>query len=70
MDGAEMDLVTHSFNGFPAPTATEFGAFLKAVAASAPFSSPERVSGAFCTSRSAKKAAVKSGSCPPRNDRP
>ena len=35
-DGSEMDLVTHSFNGFPAPTATEFGAFLKAVAASAP----------------------------------
>jgi len=35
-DGSEMDLVTHSFNGFPAPTAKEFGAFLKAVAASAP----------------------------------
>jgi catalase len=33
-DGSEMDLVTHSFNGFPAPNAAEFGAFLKAVAAS------------------------------------
>ena len=35
-DGSEMDLVTHSFNGFPAATAAEFGAFLKAVAASGP----------------------------------
>jgi catalase len=35
-DGSEMDLVTHSFNGFPAATAAEFGAFLKAAAASGP----------------------------------
>lgn len=35
-DGSEMDLVTHSFNGFPAANAAEFGAFLKAVAASGP----------------------------------
>jgi catalase len=35
-DGSEMDLVTHSFNGFPAATAAEFDAFLKAVAASGP----------------------------------
>jgi catalase len=35
-DGSEMDLVTHSFNGFPAATATEFDGFLKAVAASGP----------------------------------
>lgn len=35
-DGSDMDLVTHSFNGFPAATAAEFGAFLKAVAASGP----------------------------------
>jgi catalase len=35
-DGSEMDLVTHSFNGFPAATAAEFDTFLKAVAASAP----------------------------------
>ena len=31
-----MDLVTHSFNGFPAANAAEFGTFLKAVAASGP----------------------------------
>ena len=35
-NGSEMDLVTHSFNGFPAATATEFDGFLKAVAASGP----------------------------------
>lgn len=35
-DGSEMDLVTHSFNGFPAANAAEFGLFLKAVAASGP----------------------------------
>ncbi|HWK63588.1 MAG TPA: catalase family peroxidase [Rhizobiaceae bacterium] len=35
-DGSEMDLVTHSFNGFPAATATDFDQFLKAVAASGP----------------------------------
>ncbi len=33
-DGAEMDIVTHSFNGFPAATAQDFDAFLKAAAAS------------------------------------
>jgi catalase len=33
---SEMDLVTHSFNGFPAATAAEFDTFLKAAAASGP----------------------------------
>ena len=31
-----MDLVTHSFNGFPAANAAQFGEFLKAAAASGP----------------------------------
>ena len=35
-DGSEMDLVTHSFNGFPAANAAQFGEFLKAAAASGP----------------------------------
>ena len=35
-DGSEMDLVTHSFNGFPAANAKDFGDFLKAAAASGP----------------------------------
>ncbi len=35
-DGSEMDLVTHSYNGFPAANAAEFDQFLKAAAASAP----------------------------------
>src|SRR6186713_648364 len=35
-DGSEMDLVTHSFNGFPAATANDFHVFLQAVAASGP----------------------------------
>jgi catalase len=35
-NGSEMDLVTHSFNGFPAATAAEFHGFLKAAAASGP----------------------------------
>jgi len=34
--GSEMDLVTHSFNGFPASNAAEFDGFLKAAAASGP----------------------------------
>ena len=33
-DGSEMDLVMHSFNGFPAATAADFHLFLQAVAAS------------------------------------
>ncbi|RWO75244.1 MAG: catalase family peroxidase [Mesorhizobium sp.] len=33
-DGSVMDVVTHSFNGFPAATAADFGQFLKAAAAS------------------------------------
>jgi catalase len=35
-DGANLDLVSHSFNGFPAATAAEFAEFLKAVVASGP----------------------------------
>jgi catalase len=35
-DGSEMDLVMHSFNGFPAATGAEFDSFLKAAAASGP----------------------------------
>ena len=35
-DGSEMDLVTHSFNGFPAASVADFATFLKAVAASGP----------------------------------
>jgi catalase len=35
-DGSEMDVVTHSFNGFPAATAADFDQFLKAAAASGP----------------------------------
>ena len=35
-DGSEMDLVTHSFNGFPAANAADFDQFLKAAAASGP----------------------------------
>jgi catalase len=35
-NGSEMDLVAHSFNGFPAASAAEFDAFLKAAAASGP----------------------------------
>lgn len=35
-DGAETDLVTHSFDGFPVKTGEEFGVFLRAVAASGP----------------------------------
>jgi catalase len=34
--GSEMDMVTHSFNGFPASNAAEFDGFLKAAAASGP----------------------------------
>ncbi len=33
-DGSETDLVTHSFNGFPAPTADEFRQFLIAIGTS------------------------------------
>jgi catalase len=35
-DGSDTDLVTHSFNGFPAPTADEFRQFLLALAGSGP----------------------------------
>jgi catalase len=35
-DGSEMDLISHSFNGFPAANAAEFDGFLKAAAASGP----------------------------------
>ena len=35
-DSSDMDVVTHSFNGFPAATSADFGQFLKAAAASGP----------------------------------
>lgn len=35
-DGSALDLVTHSFNGFPTATADEFGELLRAVSASGP----------------------------------
>jgi catalase len=35
-DGSETDLVTHSFNGFPTPTADEFRQFLIALGSSGP----------------------------------
>jgi catalase len=35
-EGASLDLVAHSFNGFPATTAAEFGELLKAIVASGP----------------------------------
>lgn len=35
-DGSDTDLVTHSFNGFPAPTADEFRQFLIAIGTSGP----------------------------------
>jgi catalase len=35
-DGSESDLVTHSFNGFPSPTAEEFRQLMLAVGASGP----------------------------------
>jgi catalase len=35
-DGSETDLVTHSFNGFPAPTAEDFRQFLVALGTSGP----------------------------------
>ena len=47
-DGSEMDLVTHSFNGFPAATAAEFGQFLKAAAASGPERPSPRPSRNIC----------------------
>ena len=47
-DGSEMDLVTHSFNGFPAATAADFDAFLKAVAASGPERQSPRRSSNTC----------------------
>ncbi len=35
-DGSEIDVVAHSFDGFPTRTATEFGALLRAIGASGP----------------------------------
>jgi catalase len=35
-NGADVNLVTHSFNGFPVSTADEFGKLLRAIAASGP----------------------------------
>jgi catalase len=35
-DGSNFDLVNHSFNGFPTPTAADFGDLLQAIAASGP----------------------------------
>jgi catalase len=35
-DGSEMDIVSHSFNGFPTKTAMEFGQLLRAIGSSGP----------------------------------
>jgi catalase len=36
VDGSEMDIVSHSFNGFPTKTAGEFGQLLRAIGSSGP----------------------------------
>ncbi len=36
IDNSALDIVAHSFNGFPTPTAAEFGVLLRAIAASGP----------------------------------
>ena len=39
-DGSSLDIVCHSFNGFPVATSNEFSAFLQAIARSRPVAKP------------------------------
>ena len=54
-DGSAMDIVSHSFNGFPVATSAEFGMLLRAIAASGPGAAKPSQLDAFLSSHPAAK---------------
>jgi catalase len=66
-DGSEMDLVTHSYNGFPAATTAEFGNFLKAIAASGPSATKPTAIEKYIETHPAAKAFVTQQKPPPES---
>ena len=64
-DGVETDLVTHSFDGFPASTADEFRALFVALAASPPQSGRPTAIESFLRDHPAAKAFLEAPKPPP-----
>ena len=66
-DGANLDVVSHSFNGFPVATAEEFSAFLRALGASGPGSAAPTKLDAFLAAHPIAKAFLTSQKPPPKS---
>ena len=64
-DGTDTDLVTHSFNGFPAPTADEFRQFLIALGTSGPAVAHPTPADAYLAAHPVAKTFLESQKAPP-----
>lgn len=66
-DGSTMDIVAHGFNGFPVATADEFGALLRAIAASGPNAAKPTALDIFFTTHPAAKTFLTTQKPPPES---
>ncbi len=66
-DGTQTDLVMHSFNGFPAPTAEEFRRFLIALGTSGPGAAKPTPAETYLAAHPVAKAFLESQKAPPRS---
>lgn len=64
-DGSNCDVVSHSFNGFPVPTASQFGELLRAIGASGRTASKPTALDAFLASHPVAKHFLTSQDPPP-----
>jgi catalase len=66
-DGSNLDIENHSFNGFPSPTAADFGDLLRAIAASGPDAAKPTPLERYLGSHPVAKAFLTSQSPPPES---
>jgi catalase len=66
-DGSNYDVVNHSFNGFPSPTAADFGDLLLAIAASGPDAAKPTALDRYLAAHPAAKTFLTTQSAPPES---
>lgn len=64
-DGSNLDIVNHSFNGFPTPTAADFGDLLRAIATSGPNAAKPTALDTYLAGHPIAKAFLTSQTPPP-----